>query len=206
MLIAIEGVDRSGKSTLAKGLAAALQEKGEDCVVLHSPMRNTANWDVLEALMERFESFDSEGSITKRWALHLQFLANKYEVQEVVKKALGEKKFVILDRYIISGLTYSLMDGVDLVHAHRGLILPACTIYLALTPEVARERDSFGEGFRETPEDHDEASRCFNECIRRFSSNSGEEEPLKHPIISIDASLGANSVLKDAVGVLEGFM
>ncbi len=210
MLVAIEGVDRSGKSTLTEGLVAALEKKGRMCVSLHSPMRGTGNWGAIVALRTKFEAggsadLEDEG-VDVKWALHLQFLANKYEVQSTVRKALEEHKFVIIDRYVVSGLDYSLMDGIDLVHAHKGLILPACTLYLALPPEVARERDGFGEGFRETPGDHNKASRSFGECIRRFSSDSATKDPLKHPIVSIDATRGSDSVLADAMGILEDFV
>jgi len=50
MLIAIEGIDRAGKTTLAERLRVYYESKNTAVTVLHSPMANTGTGRLIETI------------------------------------------------------------------------------------------------------------------------------------------------------------
>jgi len=114
---------------------------------------------------------------------------------------LKRNELVIYDRYILSGLAYADMDGVDLVKGYEGLTLPHCTLYLNINPVKARERAGFGEGFRETPKEHDRAELAFLDVIDNIDSKYSS---INHTIHWIEADKSAENVLGQALKALSG--
>ena len=97
-LIVIEGLDGCGKETQIR----LLREKLPDVVVFKYPtLRYMLLKDYLEQKIELAPK-----------ALFLLFLADIAEDQKNVKKALSEKKIVILDRYVSSTISYEV-TGID---------------------------------------------------------------------------------------------
>ncbi len=99
-LITIEGVDGSGKTTLAAGLSDALVTRGLDVRVLREP----GGVDVAERIRELVH--DPTVAIAPR-AEALLFAASRAQlVDEALEPLLQAGVWVILDRFVDSSLAY----------------------------------------------------------------------------------------------------
>lgn len=164
VFVAIEGIDRSGKSSLAKSLTTSLGELGHAATLIGYPNRKNATGAVINEILQKRTELKSE-------ATHLLFSANRWEDSERVARLLGgvgdkgecsgdsgrrdsahsaatsTANIVICDRYILSGVSYSLANGLSrgfCVSSDRGLPVPGLTLFLDVGPEEARLRKGFG--------------------------------------------------------------
>lgn len=135
-LIAVEGIDGSGKSTQARSLAETL-----GAVLTHEPGA-TALGRELRALL-----LDWAGSTTARAEALLVAADRAQHVAEVISPALGAGRWVVTDRFSASTLAYQGYGrGLDLeelrtlVSWAAGGLVPDLTILVDVTPELARER------------------------------------------------------------------
>ncbi|KAG2734947.1 hypothetical protein G9P44_001161 [Scheffersomyces stipitis] len=97
-LILIEGLDRSGKSTQS----AILAEKLGKSKLLKFPDRSTSVGKIINEYLT-----NSSFQLSDQTA-HLLFSANRWELNNEIIELLNDGYFVILDRYIYSGIAYSL--------------------------------------------------------------------------------------------------
>jgi len=106
-LLALEGVDGSGKSTQARLLAAALLEQGREVVLTQEPTSGPAGQKLRGYLQ------GTERHLTPREELDL-FLADRREhVERIIKPALAAGRMVITDRYYYSSVAYQGALGLD---------------------------------------------------------------------------------------------
>lgn len=146
-LILIEGLDRSGKSTqLVK-----LQESIKDSSVVKFPDRSTPIGKIINDYLtnEDFKLPDQ--------SIHLLFSANRWEVIQDLIDKLNNGHTIILDRYIYSGISYSLsklqlsqtnneMADVDWLYSpDKGLPKPDITLFLSLDLDQINSRAEFGD-------------------------------------------------------------
>jgi dTMP kinase len=136
-LIAIEGIDGAGKSTLAAGLAGALP----GAVLLREPGG--------VALAERVRGLvmDPALRVGARAEALLYAAARAQLVEEAVRPQLEAGRTVLLDRYVDSSLAYQGVGrglGVEAVRAINdfatGGLAADRTLLLAIDPAVARAR------------------------------------------------------------------
>lgn len=133
-LIAIEGIDNSGKTTLSKRLAEEL-----GCPRLSFPDRTTALGGIIEDVLKSRTTLDKH-------SLHLLFTANRWEKQAEMD-AILENTDLVIDRYIHSGIVYSMAAGLSkdwCTQNQQGLRKPDKVIYLKADPSVCAKRDHFG--------------------------------------------------------------
>lgn len=102
-LIAIEGIDGSGKTAIARHLRAFLFRLGYDCVVLKEPS-NSVYGKILRLNNLRFNVNEE---------LRLFLLDRKIHVKEKILPALRAGKVVIMDRYYYSNIAYQSVRGID---------------------------------------------------------------------------------------------
>ncbi len=104
MFIALEGIDGSGKSTMARLLASKLQSSGRDVFLTHEP---TPSLTLPADLISRR---DTEAAVD----LFFRFTADRYRHQFEIGDALRHGKTVISDRYLLSSLAYQgpLLDEI----------------------------------------------------------------------------------------------
>lgn len=133
MFIAIEGIDGSGKTTLAANLGLLFQaETGE------------------APLMTR-EPYDPEKRIRKALAatqypanrLAIMFAADRVRhLEEVVEPALDQHRTVICDRYILSTMAYqsAYLDEGYVRNLVQGMPVPDITVVLDIDPETSVSR------------------------------------------------------------------
>ena len=149
-----EGLDRCGKSTQAQLLHSAL----EGAKLVRFPDRTTPIGKVIDDyLNHRIELNDQ--------AIHLLFLANRWEVIDSIIKAINEGKTVIVDRYVYSGIIFSCAKGLGRnwrCAPDEGLPAPDLVIYLDLSAEEAKKRGGYGRERYENAEFQDKVRRLYD--------------------------------------------
>ena len=141
VLITVEGVEGSGKSTQCRRLAADLRARGLD-VVLTSEPDGTALGTGIRRLFET-----AAEAPTPLGQVFLFMAARQQHVAQVIRPALARGAVVISDRYVDATLAYQgFGQGMDLetirdlnVLATGGL-LPDLTLVLDLEPAVGMSR------------------------------------------------------------------
>jgi len=105
-LLALEGIDGSGKSTAAAGLVAALRADGHDVLATREP--TDGPWGRrIRAMAASGEGVAPEEEL--RW-----FVADRRaHVGEVIAPALAAGRVVVTDRYFLSTVAYQGARGLD---------------------------------------------------------------------------------------------
>jgi len=107
LLIALEGIDGSGKSTQARLLAGALERLGREVVLTREPSEGRAG----QELRRYLEGPSRHLSPAVELAL---FVADRREhVAATIRPALSAGKTVITDRYYYSSAAYQGALGLD---------------------------------------------------------------------------------------------
>jgi len=132
-LLALEGIDGSGKSTAAEGIVRALREDGHDVVATCEPTDGPWGRRIRE-MARTGETVAPEEEL--RW-----FLEDRREhVAQVIQPALDAGQVVLTDRYFLSTVAYQGGRGLDwralLAEAEAEFPLPD----LALIFEVGVEK------------------------------------------------------------------
>lgn len=107
VLIAIEGIDGSGKSTQVKRLVSFLTESGYDVIYLLEPTFGT--WG--KKIREMAEKGSREKSPKEEYRLFL--LDRKENVKKNILPALKANRIVVIDRYYFSTMAYQGALGID---------------------------------------------------------------------------------------------
>lgn len=102
-LIAIEGIDGAGKTTIAEHLREFLSRLGYDCVVFKEPSNSVYGVKIRQSNQRL--SADEE--------LRLFILDREIDVKERIFPALQSGKIVIMDRYYYSNVAYQSVRGID---------------------------------------------------------------------------------------------
>jgi dTMP kinase len=140
--ITLEGGEGVGKSTQVRALAAALADRGVECLVTREP----GGSDGAEAIRSLLLTGDES-----RWGATAEALlfaaARADHVEKTVRPALGDGSWVLSDRFLDSSLAYQGgagglgIDAVrDLYRFGCGDFLPDRTLVLML--DEGRERAS----------------------------------------------------------------
>jgi len=140
--IAFEGGEGAGKSTQARMLAAALQERGLTCVVTREP-GGTPGAEAIRALL-----LGTEGEGWNPRAEALLFAAARSDhVERLIRPATEAGKWVICDRYVDSSRAYQGgglgLSDAEVLELHRigsGGLLPDLTLLIEVSPAVAHQR------------------------------------------------------------------
>lgn len=145
-LIAVEGLDSAGKSSLCTRIYEHLEETNNPLSNLiytperfSFPRRHTATGIIIHKYLRK------ELELDELIAHHL-FSANRWEVKEEIECLLNAHHPVILDRYVASGIAYTAAKGhysVDFCKQFNvGLPRPDLTIYLKKKSEDVLNRPS----------------------------------------------------------------
>jgi dTMP kinase len=140
--IALEGVDGSGKSTIAKRLVLALQEAGRRAILTREPGGTIVGEEIRMVLLGQASS-----SVLPTTEMLLFAAARAQLVGEVIVPALREGLIVVADRFSDSSLAYQWgargLDKEDVIQAQSlatGGLEPDLKILLDLPIEAALQR------------------------------------------------------------------
>lgn len=140
--ISLEGGEGAGKSTQVRALAAALAERGIDCLVTREPGGSPGAEAIRELLL---------GGTEERWNAQAEALlfaaARTDHVDKTIRPALETGRWVLSDRFLDSSLAYQGGAGglgIEAVRAVNvfgiGETLPDRTLVLLLGEEAGRAR------------------------------------------------------------------
>lgn len=141
LFVVLEGIDHSGKTTLAAMLATALASAGRQVLPMRFPDYTLASGAELKAYLLSRLDLDAA-------AAHTLFVANRAEAAAAIREAVAAGKFVVCDRYVHSGVAYSVAKGLDLDECFRleaHLPRPDATFHLDITPQESEKRGFDGQ-------------------------------------------------------------
>lgn len=135
-LVAIEGLDQSGKETQARLLGPWFESKGWRAELLGFPdYATTIGHEIGEALQGR-RQFSPE-------VMQLLYVANRHEWKQSIGVWRDEGRAVVCDRYLASSVAYGQAQGLDpawLTVIQATLPQPDVTILLDIAPQAAAAR------------------------------------------------------------------
>lgn len=162
-LIAVEGLDRTGKSTQTQKLLDTFLNRGIGCELVKFPQRETP----IGKLINRYLT-DRDFPLSDESA-HLLFSANRWEMVKCIQGLLDQGTIVVLDRYVYSGVAYSAAKGIGFdwcIAPDTGLPKPDLTLFFKFSDNSQRE--GFGDERYEVKEFQDKVAIEFN----RFSKGN----------------------------------
>jgi dTMP kinase len=197
-LITIEGVDGTGKTTLARALVEALRARGSGVELLREPGGVQASERIRELVK------DPALTIGDRTEALLYAAARAQLVEERLAPALAAGQTVILDRFVDSSLAYQgggRQLGVEAIAALNsfatGGLTPDRTLLLTLDPGIASARAT-ERG--EAPDRLELAGDEFFARVHHTYTQLATADPGRFRVI--DAAGTPEQVLADALSAL----
>ncbi len=136
MLIVFEGIDGSGKTTLAKLFYEYLKGKGYETMYEHEPTDSKIGKLIKEYLKEEVDEIRMK-------TLASLFAADRYEHIKSLKEKIEKKDIIIImDRFYHSSLAYQsvLLPLEWILELNKFLPKPDYVFILDVDPEIAAER------------------------------------------------------------------
>ena len=140
MLIAIEGIDQSGKATLAAGLKTRLEERGETTRILSFPDYETPTGRLIAQILAGEAPHDAA-------SMQLLNAANRNEHRAALKAAAAGGGTIICDRYKASAAAYGRAQGLPgswLDQIDSRVPTADCTVLVDASPKKTRGRKTAG--------------------------------------------------------------
>jgi len=144
ILVALEGIDGTGKSTQVGRLTALFGARGYSAIALHEPTHSPWGRRLREAVAagRRLSAPSQE--------LDLFLQDRRYDVAARIKPALASRKLVLMDRYYFSTMAYQGALGIDPEAIRRMneafAPVPDVVCVLLVPPSQALERIRQGRG------------------------------------------------------------
>ncbi len=201
-LITIEGVDGSGKTTLAARLAEALRSLKLDVSLLREP----GGVELAERVRELVH--DPRLPIGARAEALLFAAARAQLVEEALEPLLRAGTWVVLDRFVDSSRAYQgagrelgLQDIEAINRFATGSLAPDRTLLLEVSAELGRARSrAREEPINRLEQEQDE----FFERVAEAYAEMAAADPER--IRSLDASESAERVLEGALAQLSDLL
>jgi dTMP kinase len=189
LFITVEGIDGSGKTTVANAVAERLRQEGFAVVVTAEP-GGTPLGERLRQLLLREKPLSA-------WAEAFLFLAARAEhVAQVIRPALREGTIVLCDRFADSTIAYQGFGrGLPVDELRRlnevatGGLHPHLTILLDVSPEIGLQRV-------QRPTVFEGRDLAFHHRVRQGFLWLAAQEP--HRIKIVDASQPLEAVIEQA--------
>jgi len=193
ILIAIEGIDGTGKSTQLKLLADHLRGRGFEVVETREPTGGHYGRKIRKLYANRHE-------YTLEEELDLFIQDRKQHVRELVEPSLKAGKVVLTDRYFYSTAAYQGAAGIDPdeVFARNSFApRPDLVLLLTMPPEASlvRIRELRGEDLNDFEQEEqlrrvaDLFGSFSDPCIRRIPADASLENVARNIRETVDTFL-----------------
>ncbi|KAH3902839.1 related to Thymidylate kinase [Saccharomycodes ludwigii] len=175
-LILIEGLDRTGKSTQAQYLSEI--SLLNDPILYKFPNRSTNIGKIINRYLT-----DKTMETVPDQTIHLLFSSNRWECINEIKTCLLNGKNVILDRYVYSGIAYSMaknikqMDYKWCYNCDVGLLKPDLTLFFQNRKNAMNT--GFGDERYETADFQQQVATKFNEIFYKWEDKKYLNENIK---------------------------
>ena len=202
--ITFEGIEGSGKSTVAARVSEALERADVETLLTREPGGTKLSEEIREMLLDA-----SRGPIDSRTELLLYVASRAQLVGEVIEPALARGVTVLCDRFMDASVAYQGWArglGEELVYGLNAFAVGECvpdrTFLLDLPVDAGfsrgpERRESDGLRMKDRLERED---RSFHERVREGYLRLARRHPGR--IVLIDASAPIDRVLEDIFGNL----
>jgi dTMP kinase len=164
VLVVLEGIDGTGKSTQVKRITAIFRDQGYDVLPLHEPTDSPWGRRLREATQPR------RHLLSPLQQLDLFLLDRRYNVAAHIRPALATDKLVLMDRYYFSTIAYQGALGLDPVEIRRQneafAPVPDLVIVLQLAPAHALARIRAARGIANDVFEREEYLQRVDEVFR----------------------------------------
>ena len=147
LLIVLEGIDQCGKTTISKLLKNKLEELNLKTIIQTFPDKSTLIGNVINSYLQGNTKLSPQES-------HLLYSLNRHEKKSFMEEKLYNNYNIICDRYISSGIAYSLANGLDhtfCLNTEQYLIKPDLIFYFDISiTETNKRRKSLKTDIYET--------------------------------------------------------
>jgi dTMP kinase len=138
MLIVLEGIDATGKTTISKMLKELMESRGFSVALYVYPNKTSIYGSIIKLFL------DSKLSLTPEEQFFL-YILDMFRDREDVLSKLSKGFIVIMDRYFTSTIAYQCAQSFNYDFAKKiieylKLPKPDVIIYLDLDPKIAIER------------------------------------------------------------------
>jgi dTMP kinase len=218
LLIAGEGPDGSGKTTIVKLLLARLDAQGHPTIL--------SNWNETFELYNLMTKLNASGDLDNktRFLFGAAELASRYHY--VIRPALRAGTTVFVNKYLVSAASHASLRSIDpglRARAYDFAIPPDLTLYFDVPVEIALERKKrTGIGFWEAGLDI-ALGLPLEECIRRYQLGEINQDSLEgffldfqrslrqcqmvelntqHPVLYLDSTRPPESVVEEAMNAI----
>ncbi|MCC5447230.1 dTMP kinase [Candidatus Nanobsidianus stetteri] len=194
--IAIEGIDGSGKTTIANLLYNELSKRYDKIILVKEPYDNDLSKKIKEIILKEHEK-----NLDYGYLLALLFTADRSIKNIDLKKYLNDDYIVISDRSIYSTFSYQILyEGIDiewLKCVSKYIIRPDITFILDVDPKIAVERVN-SRGKNITSYENIEFLRKVRENFLKLKEIFPEDN-----IIYIDGEEKPEEILKKILSIIE---
>ena len=135
-LIALEGLDQSGKQTQGELLRDRLKAEGRKARLVSFPDYGTSIGEEIARALQGEREYGSD-------VMQLLYIANRYERKPDLLRWLDGGVVLVCDRYMASSIAYGEAQGLDpewLTTVQRFLPPSSLTIMLDIAPDTAVSR------------------------------------------------------------------
>jgi dTMP kinase len=136
LLIAIEGIDQSGKKTQTELLVEKLKENGINATKMSFPDYKTPVGQLIKKILSNEIQVPIE-------VKHMLLSANRWELKPKIKELIEQKYTIVFDRYYQSNWAYGLANNLPidwLENLDRNINQTNLTIVLDLPPNISFKR------------------------------------------------------------------
>ena len=140
MLIALEGLDQSGKETQTRLLRDRIRATVLKARAVSFPDYGTAIGEEIARALQGEREYEAE-------AMQLLYIANRYERRPDLDRWCKAGITLVCDRYVASSIAYGEAQGLDPDWLHdlqRFLPQPDLTVFLDIGPETSLSRKATG--------------------------------------------------------------
>ncbi len=211
-IIAFEGIDGSGKSTMISRLQEDSRKGLFSACFTREPGGSVVGEKIRELLLKDPDT-ENESPLTR---LFLFMASRSSNIDKIARHALAEGKIVISDRLDASTYAFQLWGGEcreleEFFYQSRGMVLrtfPIQYIYLRITPEVAlKRRAGRPEDARNFLDDlpldfHERVFEGYELFFKRLAFEAVRQENPLHIVHVIDASVSEDEVYQQVLDIV----